>query len=74
MVHNWVNKDYIAIKSQPILGHIDIGNFMVKKRLAKDMELDVTEANADGLFVEEYLRQYPFGKQKFIEKFLYVHN
>jgi hypothetical protein len=34
----------------------------------------VTEANADGLFVEEYLRQYPFGKQKFIEKFLYVHN
>ena len=74
MVHNWVNKDYVAIKSQPILGQIDIGNFMVRKRLAKDMELDVTEINADGLFVEDYLAQYSFGKRKIIKKYLYVHN
>jgi hypothetical protein len=47
---------------------------MIRKRLAKDMELDVTEINADGIFVERYLKMYPIGKRKLIKKYLYVHN
>jgi glycosyltransferase involved in cell wall biosynthesis len=74
MVHNWTKNEYIAMKSEPKLGHIDIGNFMIRKRLAKDMELDVTEINADGIFVERYLKMYPIGKRKLIKKYLYVHN
>ena len=74
MVHNWVKKEYIAVKCEPGVNRIDIGNFMVKKRLARDMELDVTKINADGLFVEEYLQQYHGGKVQYINKYLYVHN
>lgn len=74
MVHNWAKKEYIAIKCRPESNRIDIGNFMVKKRLARDMELDVKEMNADGTFVEQYVQQYPTGKIKFINKYLYVHN
>lgn len=74
MVHNWVKKEYIAVECEPKINRIDIGNFMVKKRLARDMELDVTQMNADGLFVEDYLRQYHGGKVQYIKKYLYVHN
>jgi glycosyltransferase involved in cell wall biosynthesis len=74
MVHNWTNKQYIAINSIPKLGHIDIGNFMSRTDLAKNIKLDVSIEQSDGLFVEEYLRKYPSGIVKKINKLLYIHN
>ena len=74
MIHNWTNKDYLHINSVPKLGAIDIGNFMSRTNLSKNIKLDVSNAQSDGLFVEEYLRKYPHGTIKKINKPLYVHN
>lgn len=74
MVHNWVRNNYIALKSEPRVGKIDIGNFMVRKSLVGDLDLDVKKIVADGLFAEEYLRKHPNGEVLHINKFLYVHN
>jgi glycosyltransferase involved in cell wall biosynthesis len=74
MVHNWVKNEYIAIKTKPTFGNVDIGCFMIKKRLSQGIELDVTKPDSDGTFLEEYLQQCPMGKIKHIEKFIYVHN
>jgi hypothetical protein len=38
------------------------------------MKLDVTDMQADGKFVEEYLKKFPLKKVAKINKFLYVHN
>jgi glycosyltransferase involved in cell wall biosynthesis len=73
LVHNWVRNDYIPLVSVPRVNRIDIGNFMSKSEFAKQLRLDVTKANADGLFVEEYLEKFK-GNIIHIEKFLYVHN
>jgi glycosyltransferase involved in cell wall biosynthesis len=73
LVHNWVNNDYIPLVSAPRVNRIDIGNFMSKSEFSKQLRLDVTKANADGLFVEEYLEKFK-GNIIHIEKFLYVHN
>ena len=74
MVHNWLNFDYIHLKSKPVMDFIDIGNFMSKTELAKQIKLDTTIAAADGKFVEEYLRKFPTGTITHIKKLLYVHN
>lgn len=74
MVHNWLNFEYIHLKSKPIMDHIDIGNFMSKTEYARQIGLDVTIAAADGKFVEEYLRKFPEGDITYIKKILYVHN
>lgn len=74
MVHNWLNFDYIHLKSKPVMDHIDIGNFMTKSKYAKQLTLDTTLAAADGKFVEEYLRKFPTGTITYIKKILYVHN
>jgi glycosyltransferase involved in cell wall biosynthesis len=73
LVHNWVNNDYIPLVSAPRVNRIDIGNFMSKSEFSKQLRLDVTKANADGLFVEEYINKFK-GNIIHIEKFLYVHN
>jgi glycosyltransferase involved in cell wall biosynthesis len=73
LVHNWIRNDYIALVSVPRVNRIDIGNFMSKSEFAKQLRLDVTKANADGLFVEEYINKFK-GNIIHIEKFLYVHN
>ena len=73
LVHNWVRNDYIPLVSVPRVNRIDIGNFMSKSEFAKQLRLDVTKANADGLFVEEYIEKFK-GNIIHIEKFLYVHN
>jgi glycosyltransferase involved in cell wall biosynthesis len=73
LVHNWVNNDYIPLVSAPRVNRIDIGNFMSKSEFSKQLRLDVTKANADGLFVEEYIDKFK-GNIIHIEKFLYVHN
>ncbi len=74
LIHNWTNNQYIILNSIPRLGLIDIGNFMSRTDLAKKIKLDITNAQSDGLFVEEYLRKYPQGIIKKIIKPLYVHN
>lgn len=73
LVHNWVNNNYIPLVSIPKVNRIDIGNFMTRTKLAKQLKLDVTKGNADGLFVEEYINKFK-GNIIHIEKFLYVHN
>jgi glycosyltransferase involved in cell wall biosynthesis len=74
MIHNWTQQQYLHINSMPKLGAIDIGNFMSKTDLAKNIKLDTTYEQSDGLFVEEYLKKYPHGTIKKINKPLYVHN
>ena len=73
LIHNWVYNLYIALISGPKIGQIDIGNFMAKTKFAKQLKLDMTRADADGVFVEEYLRKFKGNIIK-LDKFLYVHN
>jgi glycosyltransferase involved in cell wall biosynthesis len=74
MIHNWINNEYVYLKTYPKKDHIDIGCFMSKTEMAKQIRLDKTRGDADGLFVEEYLTKFPNGKIMYIPKPLYVHN
>jgi glycosyltransferase involved in cell wall biosynthesis len=74
MVHNWTQYQYHLIKCAPHIGRIDIGNFMVRREFGQQMKIDVTKVYGDGLFVEEYLKRFPNGSIRYIEKPLYVHN
>ena len=74
MVHNWVNKDYIPLDSEPKVYKIDIGNFMVHTTYGKSIKLQKDKNEADGLYVEEFLKTFPGLKPKKIKKILYVHN
>lgn len=74
MVHNWVKNDYIPVDSEPKLFRIDIGNFMVKTELGKTIKLQKDKNEADGIFVEEFIKKYPNQKPKKVNKLLYVHN
>jgi glycosyltransferase involved in cell wall biosynthesis len=74
MVHNWTDFQYFAIDCKPRLGSIDIGNFMIKRENGKQMSLNVKNEQADGVFVEEYIRKFPEGEVIKINKLLYVHN
>jgi glycosyltransferase involved in cell wall biosynthesis len=73
LIHNWVSNNYIALISLPKVNRIDIGNFMTRTKFAKQLKLDVTKANADGIFVEEYINKFK-GNIIHLEQFLYVHN
>lgn len=74
MIHNWTNFQYHHIDCQPSWGKIDIGNFMTKRKLAQQLKLNPKNEQADGVFVEEYLKKFPDGKVMKINKTLYVHN
>jgi hypothetical protein len=73
MVHNWVNFDYIHLKSAVQYGRIDIGNFASKTKFAKQLKLDTTIAQSDWLFIDEYVKKFP-STSTYIPKTLYVHN
>lgn len=73
MVHNWVNFDYIHVKSMVKYGRIDIGNFASKTKFAKQLKLDTTIAQSDWLFVDEYVNKFP-SSMIYLPKTLYVHN
>ena len=47
---------------------------MSKTILAKQIKLDVSSGEADGIFVEEYLNKFKDGEVIYIPKPLYVHN
>lgn len=74
MVHNWTNFQYYTINCEPSWGKIDIGNFMIKRENAQQMRLNPQIAQADGVFVEEYLKKFTDGEVVKINKTLYVHN
>ena len=74
MVHNWVNNQYIHLKSNIAFGQIDIGNFASKRKYASQLKLNTSINQADWLFIENYLTKFPEGKIKYIPKTLYVHN
>ena len=74
MIHNWTNYQYLHIKCKPKLGMIDVGNFMVRRKFAKQLKLNPKIEQADGIFVEEYLSKFPVGKVAYVPKPLYVHN
>jgi glycosyltransferase involved in cell wall biosynthesis len=74
MVHNWTNFQYYSIDCEPKWGKIDIGNFMIKTKLAKQMKLNPTIEQADGVYVEEFKKKFPDEKMIKIHKILYVHN
>jgi len=73
MVHNWMNNDYIPLRSEPRKNFIDIGNFMSKAENSKQLKLEITKIDADGYFVEDYLKRFP-NEIIHIDKILYVHN
>lgn len=74
MVHNWVNKEYIPVKTKLNLGHIDIGCFMTKTNMAQRIKLKLTEEWADWYFVEEFITKFKHANIKKVNKVLYVHN
>jgi glycosyltransferase involved in cell wall biosynthesis len=74
MVHNWTDHQYYPIDCEPSWGKIDIGNFMVKRENGQRIRLDVKNEQADGEFVEKYLKKFPEGEVIKINKILYVHN
>jgi glycosyltransferase involved in cell wall biosynthesis len=74
MLHNWTNYQYFLINCSPVYGKIDIGNFMVKRKLGQQIKLNPKIEQADYFFVEEYLSKFPNNKVKKIDKTLYVHN
>ena len=74
MVHNWSDHQYYPIDCEPSWGKIDIGNFMVKRENGQRIRLDVKNEQADGEFVEKYLKKFPEGEVIKINKILYVHN
>jgi glycosyltransferase involved in cell wall biosynthesis len=74
MVHNWTNFQYVPINCEPVWGSIDIGNFMIRRKLAKQLKLDTKMEQADGKYVEEFKIKFPQQTIMKIDKVLYVHN
>jgi Glycosyl transferase family 2 len=72
MLHN--HYGYFGhMKSSPSVGYIDIGNFMTRSKFASQKQIHAKSTIGDGLFVEEYLQEFP-GEKRYIPKVLYVHN
>jgi hypothetical protein len=74
MVHNWVNKEYVPIKTKLELGFIDIGCFMVKTNMGNKIKLNTKEEWADWYYVQEFMNKYKHAKINKVNKVLYVHN
>ena len=74
MVTNFNNQQYIPVECKVELGFIDIGCFMLRPELAKQIGLE-TKYNeiADGVLADKYVKRFG-GKVKRIFKILYVHN
>lgn len=74
MVHNWINKEYVPIKSSLRLGGIDIGSFMTKTNLAQKIKLKKEHEWADWYFVQDFMNKFKYAKLKKVNRILYVHN
>lgn len=71
MIHNLIG--HIQVQSMPVVGRIDIGNFMSRSDLASKLRINAKHPTGDGFFVEEYLRRFP-GEVRYIPKALFIHN
>jgi hypothetical protein len=74
MVHNWVNKEYILVKTKLQLGAIDIGCFMTKTNMAQRIKLNTSHEWADWFFVQDFTNKFKQAKILKVNKILYVHN
>lgn len=73
MVHDMKRDEYQPIPSKLQWGWIDIGNFMCRKSIFREMRLDTKSYEADWKFVEQYQKRM-VGISLKIKKVLYVHN
>lgn len=73
LVHDLKRDDYQPIPSRIEKGWIDIGNFMVRKSIYREMRLDPTSYEADYEFAYKYSKRIINGINK-IDKVLYIHN
>jgi glycosyltransferase involved in cell wall biosynthesis len=74
MVTNFTNNQYIPMQCKIELGFIDIGCFMVRPELAKQIGIETKYKEvADGVLADKYIKKFG-GKVKQILKVLYVHN
>ena len=74
LLHNWINKEYIPIKSKLELGAIDIGSFMTKTKMAQKIKLKKEHEWADWYFVQDFQKKFKVAKYKKVNRILYVHN
>ena len=66
---------YNVLRSMPKKGCIDIGSFIVKSEMAREVGFKDKSFAADGVFVEKLMERYR-GKIKSakVEQVLFVHN
>lgn len=74
MIHNGYG--YRLFECHHSSHYIDIGNMIVRSELAKQLRLDTTKNDADGIFCTEYINKFCNNNNaiKKINKILYVHN
>lgn len=74
IVTNYNNQQYIPMQCRLELGFIDIGCYMVRPELARQIGLELKYKEvADGVLAGKYVKKFG-GKIKKINKILYVHN
>ena len=73
LVHEFKRDDYQPVPSKIQYGYIDIGNFMTRMSVVKELRLNTKSYNADWEFIEEYMKRIEHTPIK-IDKILYVHN
>jgi glycosyltransferase involved in cell wall biosynthesis len=74
MVLNGPQNQYVPIKCQIKYGKIDMGCFMSRTELGKQILLKTNINEADWVYVVDYLNKFNDGKVVHIDKILYVHN
>ena len=73
LVHEFKRDDYNPIPSKIEYGWIDIGNFMSRMSIIRELRLNIKSYNADWEFIDSYIKRIVYTPVK-IEKILYVHN
>jgi hypothetical protein len=74
MIHN--GYEYKPFICKPVSHHIDIGNMIMKTEYAKQLQLDTTKLDTDGIMCMEYIDKFckELTSIKKINSILYVHN
>ncbi len=74
MIHN--GYDYKLFNCHHSSHNIDIGNMIMKSKFAKQLKLDKTRLDADGVMCNQYISSFCFNDSniKKINSILYVHN
>ena len=74
MIHNGYN--YQSFKCHHSSHNIDIGNMIIKSQFAKQLKLDRTRLDADGVMCNQYITKFCLEESniKKVNSILYVHN